>query len=99
MKPRIVELYYSISELCFLLRFSDSTIRKRVKDGDFSTPGEDGLPDRSNILDVQGDLRVPASGVNWFLSQNALRSDPGTKARNKAELARKLNGRAVEAHG
>lgn len=97
MKPRVVELYYSITELTFLLRFSDSTIRKWVKEGAFSPPGEDGLPDFTNILDVGGDLRVPASGVNFFAGNHPLRRDPGTKARNKAELMRKIG--KEQAHG
>lgn len=95
MISRAVELYYSITELTFLLRFSDSTIRQWIKAGRFSPPSEmsSGQPDFSNILDVQGDIRVPASGVQWFIQNNPLRRDPGTKARNKAELMRKLKAK------
>lgn len=90
MKQRVVELYYSVSELAFLLRFSDTTIRKRIKAGDFSPPGEDHKPDFSNVIDIDGDLRVPASGVNWFLDQHPLKYDSGIRARNAAELRRKM---------
>lgn len=86
----VVELFYSVRELSFLLRFSESTIRRRIRDGDFSPPGEDGAPDLANILDVDGDLRIPASGVIFFQRQHALVWNAGVKARNLGELRRKL---------
>lgn len=92
MKQRVIELYYSVAELSFLLRFSDVTIRRRIKAGDFSPPDSaTGQPDLSNIKDISGDIRVPASGVNWFLDRHPLRYDAGIKARNTAELRRKMH--------
>ncbi len=76
---RVVEMFYTIAELTFLLRFSDSYIRQRVRDGVF--PG---------ALDIDGDLRVPASAVNAWLAQHPVRYDAGIKARNKAELRRRM---------
>lgn len=73
-----------------MLRFSDTFIRKKVKGGEFSPAGADGEPDLTNIIDVDGDLRVPASGVNLFLRRYSLRYDAGVKARNAGELRRKL---------
>jgi hypothetical protein len=99
MTPRVVELYYSVTELACLLRFSDSTVRKWVKSGAFSPPGPDGKPDFTNILDVHGDIRVPSSGVFFFTQNNQLRRDFGTKARNKAELMRRLHHKEEAHHG
>lgn len=88
--PRVVELYYTVAELAFLLRFSEPTIRQRIRDGKFSPPGENGAPDFSNIKDLEGDLRIPASGVNWYLSQHPFKYDLGVKAVNTAELRRRI---------
>lgn len=77
--PRVVELYYKVSELALLLRFSESWVRERIQAGDF---GE--------CLDIDGDLRIPASGVNAFLAQKPYQYSPGVKARNRGELMRKL---------
>jgi|GEM_PF-1253740 len=88
MRP--VELFYSVSELAILLRFSDATVRRWVKEGRFSPPGEDGKADLSNCLEIGQDIRVPASGVQFFCAHNPLKYDLGIKARNKGELIRKL---------
>ncbi len=82
MKPHVVELYYSVRELAFLLRFSETTIRKWIREDQFGP--------KERILDVAGDIRVPASGVQAFAESHAFVYDHGVKARNKAELRRKL---------
>jgi hypothetical protein len=87
---RVCELYYSIADLSTLLRFAEKTLRAKIKAGDFSPPGANGEPDLGNILEISGELRVPASGVNHFLDRHRLVYDVGVKARNLGELRRKL---------
>jgi hypothetical protein len=100
MINRVVELYYSVAELSLLLRFSEKKVREWVKEGKFSSKGDDGAPDFSNIVEIAGELRVPASGVSLFLENHRLVYDMGVKARNRAELKRKLQSRtAVQMSG
>lgn len=90
MRSSVVELYYSISELCCIYRFSDKTVRDWVKSGRFSPPGPDEKPDLTNILDIGGDLRVPASGCLYFQANHPLKYDLGIRARNAGEMRRKI---------
>jgi hypothetical protein len=57
---RVIELYYTVGDLCTLLRYSDTWVKLRIKAGDFG-PG---------VLDIRGEYRIPASGVNVFLTQH-----------------------------
>lgn len=94
MTVNVVELHYTVAELAILLRFSVSTIRRYIRDGDFSDRGADGAPDFSNITDVNGDLRVPTSGVLLFKKRHPFVYDLGVRARNGEELRRKLGRKA-----
>lgn len=88
---RVVELYYTVRDLCCLLRYSDTWVKQRIKAGDFG----------DGVLDVSGDYRVPASGVNAFLDRYKFTGaiPVGTAARTQGELLRKMrrNG-PVERH-
>lgn len=88
---RVVEKYYSVKELCFVLGFCAKTIREWIRAGEFSPPGPDGVKDLSNILVIGADIRVPASGVLYFTSRHVVKNNSlGIPARNKGELRRKL---------
>jgi len=76
----LLEMYYTINEVATLLRFSDRWVRDRINDGSFG----------DGVRDINGDLRIPASGVNAFLSLHPRQYDLGIKARNLGELRRKL---------
>lgn len=84
----VLELYYSVRELAFLLRFGETTIRRWLKEKQFGP--------LDLVLDVAGDIRVPASGVNEFTKAHPLKYDLGVRARNRGELLRKLNARTLE---
>jgi hypothetical protein len=89
---RVVEKYYSVKELCFLIGFDAKFWRDRAKDGDFTIVDPD-HPETPicNPLDIAGELRIPATAVNFYLAKHPFRYDAGVKARNKAELQRKLS--------
>ena len=79
MSDRVVEMHYSVAEVALLLRFTPQWVRERAKAGAFG-----------RCFDIDGDIRVPASGVNEFLESHPLGAPPGVKARNEGELRRKL---------
>ena len=79
---KVPELYFSVPELSMLLKRSEDWVRKQVKASEFGPLG--------NILSLDGDLRIPASGVNFFTERHTLEYDPGIKARNLAELRRRM---------
>lgn len=90
---KVVEMYYTVPDLCFLLRFSDSYIRRQIKAGQFGP--------REAIVQIgDGQLRIPASGVNFFLAQHAMEPPAGIAARSLGELRRKVAAeRAVQTSG
>lgn len=85
MKQRAVEKYYSVSELAFLLSFSPAWVRGHL--GDF--PG---------TVKIDDDFRIPASGINAWLSRHELMAvgealeRVGIPARSETELKRKVRG-------
>lgn len=85
---RVVELYYTVGDLCTLLRYSDTWVKLRIKAGEFG-------PD---VLDINGEYRIPASGVNTFLELR--RFNPTTiKPHKRATFLRRMrrNGESIEA--
>lgn len=91
---RIVEKYYAVRELAFLLGFSETYIRIRIKSGEFSPSGNP----MENIVEVGSDIRVPASGVVFWLQKHPLKSAAGmgVAARSPGELRRKLTTEGAE---
>jgi len=77
---RAVECYYTVQEVSLLLRFSERWVRERINEGAFG----------AGVRDINGDLRIPASGINAFLDSKPRFYDPGIKARNLGELRRKI---------
>lgn len=75
-------MHYTVGELACLLRFSEQWVRERIKAGDFG----------DQVLNIRGDLRVPASAVNAFLARW---SSPavGVAGRSAGELLRRLRER------
>lgn len=76
----VVEAYYKVGHLSALLQFSDSWVRQQIKAGAFG----------DQVLRVDGEFLVPASAVNAFLAAHQFVYSDGIKARNRAELQRKL---------
>jgi len=89
---KLVEKHYSPRELSFLLGFNEKWWRERAQAGDLTLQDGEGHV-ISEPLELAGELRVPASAVNAYLAKHPYVYDGGVKARNKAELRRKLNGR------
>jgi len=86
--PRVVEKYYSPRELSFLIGFDERFWRQKAKEGEFTLSiGETPL---CAPLDIAGELRIPATAVNAYLARHPYRYDAGIKARNTAELRRRL---------
>ena len=86
--PNVIEKYYSVRELTFLLGFSERFWRERAQAGDLVWRVADRVV--SQPLELAGELRVPASAVNAYLAAHPYRYDAGVKARNLGELRRKL---------
>lgn len=93
MKQRVVELHYSVAETAFLYRFSETTIREKLKAGDFGPLDQEeaerlGL---GRLLNVnEQDIRIPVSRCLYFEARHSFQYSPGIKARNTAEMKRKL---------
>lgn len=90
MNPRVVEKYYSTTELEVLVGFGEKFWRERCQAGELTL--KDGGQTIAEPLLVAGELRIPASSINAWLAKHPYRYDPGVKARNRAELTRKLGG-------
>jgi hypothetical protein len=90
-RSRVVEKYYSLQDLTCLVGFSEKFWRERCQAGDLTL--RDGEQLLAEPLMISGELRVPASAVNAFLSRHPYNYDAGVKARNTAELRRKLKGK------
>lgn len=86
--PRVVEKYYSPSELSCLIGFADKFWRERAKAGEFTLTIDDEVV--CQPLEIGGELRIPATAVNAYLVKHPYRYDAGIKARNAGELRRKL---------
>jgi len=81
---RVLELYYKVEEVAFLLRFSTKWVRDRINKGEFGT----------GVLDVRGDLRIPASGINDFLARHRRVYDLNIRLANTGRLRRNLGAKA-----
>lgn len=85
---KVVEKHYSARELSFLIGFDPKYWRERMK-------AEPQLVDAAGHViaqcrEISGEFFAPASWVNSYLERNPLRYDAGIKARNTAELRRRL---------
>lgn len=85
----LFDKYYSVSSVAYHLEMSKVWVLRRLKEGAFG----------SGVLDLDGDLRIPVSGLNAFLESHRRVYSEAISARNKAELRRKLAGRAAAAPG
>lgn len=65
-----VERYFKVADLAARLDLSPKVIRGALARGEFSPPSAATAPDPdcSNIIDLGGDVRVPLSGVLFFLA-------------------------------
>lgn len=66
----MVERYFKVADLAARLDVSPKVIRGALARGEFSPPSTTTAPDPdcSNIVDLGGDVRVPLSGVLFFLA-------------------------------
>lgn len=74
----VVEMHYTVPEICLLIRKASNYVRRKIKAGEFGA-----------AFFIDGDYIVPASGVNLFLQRHRLEAI-GVKARSEGELRRKL---------
>lgn len=91
--PQVVEAYYSPADLSALWRFGPAKIRTMAKSGDFTVRDAAGAI-VAEPMEVAGELRIPASGVNQYARSHALSVIHGVKARSKGELLRKITENA-----
>lgn len=80
---KVCEKYYTIADLCLLLSYSHKWIVQQIKDGKFGT----------GVLDINGEYRIPASGVNLFVEQHPFLPE-GIKPRARGSFLRpmRVNG-------
>lgn len=88
--PRVVEKHYSPQEASALLGFSAEYWRDQAKAGELTLVDSASQAVIAEPLEIGGELRIPASCLNAFLARRPFRYDAGIKARNSAELRRKL---------
>ena len=86
---RAVEKFYSVSETALLLSLCSKTVIEKLKAREM---GEDVVNLGS---DLRPDYRIPASGINAWLSSRRVFSEPGIAARSTGELRRKSLAVAV----
>lgn len=87
--PKVVEAYYTPADLAALWRFSERKIRDLVKEGNFTLRNALGVT-TAEPMEVAGEIRIPASAINAYAASHAYNYSPGIKARNQAELLRKI---------
>jgi hypothetical protein len=86
MRQRAVEKYYSVTQVAFLLSFSEQWVRDNLE----SFPGS---------VRIDDDIRIPSSGINHFLDNHTIKAvdqaiaEMGIAARSETELKRKIRGR------
>lgn len=73
------ELHFSIGQVGLIFGMGDTWVRERVNAGDF---GE--------VLDLNGSVRIPASGIKDYADSHKRVYSIEIKARNKGELRRKM---------
>lgn len=79
----VVEMHYTTTELSCLLRRSPRWVTDKIKAGEFG----------DGVYLVDGDYLVRASAVNSFLGSRVFSYDRGVRARNGAELRRRLESK------
>jgi excisionase family DNA binding protein len=77
-----VEKYYTIQEAALLLSVSTRTIERKLAAREFGAAVNLGTVDRPVY-------RIPASGLNAYLEQHQVSTEPGIAARSIGELRRK----------
>jgi len=87
--PRIVEMYYTPADLAALWRFSVRKISDMCKRGDFTVKAHDGTV-TAEPMEIAGEIRIPASGINHYAATHPYTYNLGVKARNRGELMRKI---------
>lgn len=92
MSTRAQKLWHSIAKLAFMYEFSEGTIRTWVKAGKFGA-----IEDPDFVLDIDGDIRVSNLGCTFFEMNHPLKYNEEIRARNAAELRRRLSKEVV--HG
>lgn len=83
--PRVAQLWYSIHTLSVMLELSESTLRRRIQEGKFGRGAE-------FVVNLDGDIRVSTLGYYQYIGANPYHYDDTVKARNQAEMRRKLAG-------
>lgn len=87
---KVVEKFYSAKELSFLIGFNERFWRDLMKGGDLVLVDGSTQAVIAEPVEIGGVFFCPASCVNAYLVRHPVRYDAGVKARNTAELRRKL---------
>lgn len=85
MNPtRCLEMHYTPDEVALLLRLCRKTVLLRLREGLFG----------AGVVNIgsgeRPDYRIPASGINAYLEQRRVFTEPGIAARTVGELRRKV---------
>jgi hypothetical protein len=81
------QVYYPIAEIGARLAYTKKWVTRRVQAGDFGPIAD--------VIQVGKDIRVPQSGIDFFIEGHPYKRDAATLMRNKALLARRLEGRKI----
>jgi hypothetical protein len=81
----VLELYYTVDDVALLLRFGRKWVRQRLDAGDFG----------QGVLDIRGDIRIPASGVNAFITRHHRVYDLQIRMANTGRMRRQLASKAA----
>lgn len=88
---KCVEMHYTVAEVSLLVRLCPKTVIVKLKAGEFGPDVVDlGTPP------ARSDYRIPASGVNAWLSARRVFSELGIAVRSTGELRRKAAAAATE---
>lgn len=79
------QLWYSIADISLMFGFGRSTVRLWWQQGRFGPLHE--------CIKVNDDIRIPQSGVDFFIVQNRVVRTPEQIEANRLDMARKLAAR------
>lgn len=84
------QLWYSIADLASIFGFARSTVRLWWSEGRFGPVGD--------CIKVGDDLRIPQTGVDFFVQQNRVVRTPEQLQAQRLEIARRLSAREQQVH-
>lgn len=81
------QVYYSIAEIAARLDYTKKFVTRRVQAGAFGAI--------CDVIQVGKDIRVPQSGIDFFVQSHPYKRDAATLMRNRALMDRRLHRRII----